>query len=148
MKKHDRKLKNFLLTPKVQLPYMYHLLAVILIPLAVLFTYTAVQILVLRVELANMYGAPTDLMTSLDAVLMRVYYGFGFMFIFTVLILMYGSVVVSHRFVGPMHVINMYIKGMLKGEYDFDRELRKGDEMKETLSLLKELGAKLKAKHN
>lgn len=143
--KHNRKIRNFLLMPKVQLRYMYYLLALTTAPMLLLLTYTVVQFQRLRLESA-VFDLPSAALTLMDDTLFRLSVAFAICLILVVLMVLYGTIVASHRFVGPMFVINRYIEAMKNGDYELQRELRKDDEMKETFALLKQLAEQLREK--
>lgn len=143
--KHKRKIRNFLLMPKIQLRYLYYLLALNVAPMAVLLAFGVIQFQRLRIELATFDQLPTSLLVSIDTTMSHLALGFLIAFLSVLLLLIYGSIVISHRFVGPMYVINRQLKSLIKGDYEVQRNLRKHDEMKETFELIKELAQKLRS---
>jgi nitrate/nitrite-specific signal transduction histidine kinase len=141
--KNPRKIKNFLLMPKIQLRYMYYILAINIAPMAALIAYTAVQFQKLRLEVSVFDNLPTPLTDAIDGTVAHLSLAFVACFVMVLILVIYGTIVASHRFVGPMFVINRYITAMKEGDFQTQRELRKDDEMKETFELLKQLGQQL-----
>jgi hypothetical protein len=141
--KYKRKLKNFLLMPKIQLRYLYYVMAINVAPLAALLAYSALQIQKLRLQLATYETLPTGLLAEIEQTFTHLSIAYVLCFFSVLGLIAYGIIVVSHRFVGPIFVINRYITAMINGDYETERELRKDDEFKETFDLLKQLGRKL-----
>jgi hypothetical protein len=143
MSKANRKLKNLLLMPKIQLRYSYYLLALVAMPLSVLLTYSVLLFHKLNLSLELMNNLPIEVIVMTEDVSQKITLAIVIIFLSTSGVVLFGTISISHRFVGPIYVINRYIEAMKKGDYSFTRDLRKDDEMKETLTLLKELGAQL-----
>lgn len=142
----QRKIRNILLQPKTQIRYVYYLVGLICAPLAVFFVYIAIQFRRLNLELALSSSFDPQSMAFIEETLHRVSFAFAVALIVTVVAVAYGVILGSHRFVGPLYVINKYIENMKSGQFTMDRDLRKDDEMKDTLKLLKELGEILESK--
>jgi signal transduction histidine kinase len=53
------------------------------------------------------------------------------------------GIYLTHRFAGPMKVINEYIEDLIAGKYGSRHELRPTDELKPIMNKLKELSQKL-----
>jgi nitrogen fixation/metabolism regulation signal transduction histidine kinase len=141
--KNPRKIKNFLLMPRIQLRYMYYILAINIAPMAALISYTALQFQKLHLEMEAIESYPPAVSGAIDNLISHLSMAFVGCFVLVSLLVIYGAIVVSHRFVGPMFVINRYIKAMQAGDFQMQRELRKDDEMQETFELLKQLGQQL-----
>ena len=58
------------------------------------------------------------------------------------------ALVISHRIAGPVLVITRYIEELKQGNYDYQRDLRSNDELREIMDGLKELAAVLKDREN
>lgn len=69
---------------------------------------------------------------------------FGFMFY--IVIAFTFALIMGHRIAGPLLAINAYITALKEGDYDYDRQLRPNDELKDTMSELKALKAALIAR--
>ncbi len=63
--------------------------------------------------------------------------------VLTVAINFIASLYLSHRFAGPMKVINQFIDQMISGRFSERRQLRPNDELKPIMAKLHELAEKL-----
>lgn len=141
--KKNRSLKNLLLMPKVQLKYIYYLVAIVAMPMSVLLAFTVTELHKLKLEVMALNNYNPDVIGYIEVASSRLSVAVCLIFVLIVVMAFVGVLLVSHRFVGPIYVINKYIEAMKKGDFEFHRELRKEDEMQETLALLKDLGKKL-----
>ena len=145
MSRQQRKIKNLLLMPKIQLRYIYYILSLVVAPILLLLTYGVIQFNKLSMELQLLY-ASESVVLIVDQTARNLSVAGVFVLLCLTFSSMLGVLLVSHRFVGPMYVINKYIKAIKEGDYVWERSLRDGDEMTETFALLKELGEDLKKK--
>lgn len=139
---YKRKISNYLLMPHVQFKYLYYLMAMVAAPISVLLTYVVSELVNLQTRLISL-GISEEAMHLFEGANFRVVVGFVICFFSVLIVAFICLLLVSHRFVGPMYVVNQFIKEMQTGKYATSRELRKDDELKETLDLLKELGKKI-----
>lgn len=54
------------------------------------------------------------------------------------------AIILSHRVAGPMTALTQYIEEIKRGNYDFDRQLRKKDELHPIYGALRDLARSLK----
>jgi hypothetical protein len=138
----DRKIKNILLEPGIQLRYTYYLMALALTPMIMLMGYTTIELYKMKSMLTLMSQVPPQVLDFFGTTFTHVSLGFAVALVFNWVMIVYGTLAISHRFVGPIYVINQYISSLLKNEPFRDRELRREDELKKTWDLLRELGKK------
>jgi len=140
---YNRKIKNYLLMPKIQLRYTYYLIALVVAPQAVFLLFMIVKMRKLGIEF-EARNVPADLFIYLEETMrsLGVFYSASIFFI--IFFILYGTIMISHRFVGPMYVIKNYLLALKNGEPLHERELRKEDEMQEIFQLLKEIAKNYK----
>ena len=143
MSAYKRKLKNYLLNPTIQIRYMYYLLAILAMPMSLFLAYVFLEFQKVKVHLIAGGQATDQFMLMIDRLNVNIVTATAIVFIFLSFIMVFGFILISHRFVGPQYVINNYLKALINGEKPFNRDLRKDDEFKDTFDLLKELATKL-----
>lgn len=146
--KHKRKARNYLLQPAVQLRYVYYFLGVVIAPLSVMLMYSSFSFIELRHEIELAAPASDSILSLVDATIYRVSVAFTICLLFTAVATILTMIIVSHRFVGPAYVINRHLQAMKAGNFTIDRDLRKADELRETLNLLKDLALELSKKES
>jgi len=139
MSRKNRKLKNFLVTPRFQLKLSLFFIVSGLLFLMVIvgFTFNNVNEVTQLMNMNPIMDFSTqnrvnDLMFQIVQVCLA---GFVLYMIFSFLF----ALVISHRIAGPVVAIVAYIRALQEGDYDYQRNLRPGDEFKEIMDELHKL---------
>jgi nitrogen fixation/metabolism regulation signal transduction histidine kinase len=144
----NRKLSNFLLTPKFQLKLTYYYIgigvAIILATTsAVFFKMTQIRD-VMNNSVATDFTAQsqiTEFTFQIAQISMLGFVAFAIAsFIF--------ALMVSHRIAGPIVAITAYIDELIKGNYEYGRKLRPEDELTLIMDGLHELNSALKKRNS
>lgn len=144
--KFQRRWRNYLVTPSFQLKVMFYFWVS---GVAVLgsFTYLVFE----KIELIRLNAVRAEVVDlKLLATLNESQQDIAFLIpivlgIFTIVAFIY-TIIITHRMAGPILAIQAYVRDLIKGDYDAKRTLRKYDEFKPLMDLLKELAAALKVK--
>ena len=148
MSQPNRKLSNFLLTPKFQLKLTYYYIAVGLV--IIISTVSAVFFKMLQIRdvmnnsIATDFSSQTqitDITFQIAQISMVGFVGFAMAsFIF--------AMMVSHRIAGPIVAITAFIDELKNGNYEYGRQLRPNDELTLIMDGLHELRATLQEKES
>lgn len=146
MSKNDRKLSNFLLTPKFQLKLTFYYMAVgfsiILATIgAVYLKFMQVRALMNEVVMSDFstQSQINEIMFDIATISMLGFVLFAIAsFIF--------ALMVSHRIAGPVVAITAYIDQLKEGNFEYGRNLRPNDELTLIMDALHELSPVLKEK--
>ena len=144
--RNKRRLKNFFVKPKFQLKYTYYQVAAgfaffgttvflinqKLIEIDVVLQNNVVIDALIRQQLHNIY---TDV-TKITLIGFASYVAFTFVY----------AMLLTHRVSGPMISIVAFIDELKKGNYGFERKLRRGDELVPISTSLHELAQSLRRK--
>jgi signal transduction histidine kinase len=146
MSGNQRKLSNFLLTPKFQLKLTYYYIAfgvavIVSTGTAVFFKMTAVRDIMnnnaaIDFSSQSRISELTFQMAQISLLGFVIFAMASFIF----------ALMVSHRIAGPVLAINDYINEIKRGNYDYDRRLRPNDELTLIMDNLHELNDVLKEK--
>lgn len=138
-----RRFKNFLLKPKHQVSYGYHMVVASL----VFFGTSAALIWRKMGEIHALLAQspetpiPYDHLTALFSdVTETAMIGFFAYALFTSVF----ALIFSHRVAGPMTAIIAYIEQLQQGNFEYRRELRRRDELQPILDELKRLASSLR----
>ncbi len=139
MRKNDRKLANFLLTPKFQLKLTFYYigvgLAIILVTGgAVYFKFMQIRML-LNDTVVTDYTAQSQVNTIMFHIAEISLVGFV-LFAITSFIF---ALMISHRIAGPVRAITNYIGELAKGNFGYTRKLRPNDELTLIMDALHDL---------
>jgi hypothetical protein len=139
--KHQRNIKNLLISPTEQLAFGFRIL---LAPLMVvmIMSLTFLQPIINESKMITPFVAPEHRMDLDIASSHQVMFLTGTYIIAGLYLLAY-VVVVSHRIFGPMISIRNYVKGLINGVPQGDLVLRTGDYFHELAVLLTELNRKI-----
>jgi len=135
----DRKLRNFLLMPQIQIrlgAYMIVLAVALLVSLGVIVYVKMSEIISLIVQL-------TDVEEEVEEVLINYVQGMSWWIILAIVLYiainMSLSVLYTHKMVGPTYAFRRHIQALGKGNYNAKTNLRKGDAFEELASDLNTL---------
>lgn len=141
-----RKLKNFIIAPNFQirfsLYFMFMGLTIIgMFLVQVLQSIEDAKLAISSISAIN-HSQQYVINTHLTEIVKKSFVVFFTYAVFSVMF----SIVVSHRIAGPTLVINRMIRDLIEGKYNFNRNLRKSDELHSIMENLKELEATLRNK--
>lgn len=141
-----RKLKNFLISPKVQLKYSLYFVAssLAIVGTMIVMIYAKMEKIQRAIsEITPVQFAVQELVnrTILEIILVTV-----LIFIFFALVVFAYSIIISHRIAGPVLAIERYIQEIKAGNYEPGRPLRKYDELQPIMTALQDLALTLKSK--
>lgn len=144
----NRKFKNLLISPRFQLKLcMYYFVSGLLFFTAIVaIAYTKmmdVQALMNANPVMDFAVQNQVNEMMIDVVLFTLagfvaYIGFTSVF----------AIIISHRIAGPVVAISAFVEELKKGNYDYARDLRPNDELKEVMTALKELAPILKERED
>ena len=144
MIKAPRKIKNYIINPKYQVNFGVYFMIVGLAPISVLafiiyFKFGAILDLLLKAGEENVivYEQITGILFDVSMATLVVFVGYS-------VIAFLSAVVVSHQVAGASVAILKYIDELKKGNYDYERTLRKNDALLPIMDSLKELSVKMK----
>ncbi len=139
----DRKIKNFAIAPDKQFRLAFILICA---GLFVFLAFFGFELWLLSSVISNLTPlAPPD--SELHALVAQSIWwswaAFALISIIFSLLVLLGTLVISHRFFGPVFALRKHIEALLKGEYSHRTHLRKSDELKELAADLNQLSEKL-----
>jgi len=144
MSRNDRKVSNFLLTPKFQLKLTFYYMGVGVATIvatggAVYFKFMQVRALLNEVVM-------TDFTTQsqINAIMFEIAQISLVGFVVFAITSFIFALMVSHRIAGPIVAITAYVTELEKGNYDYGRKLRPNDELTLIMDALHDLAAVLK----
>ncbi len=143
-----RRLRNYLLRPRLQFRYalVFFFLASIGAGLAQLVSYLAVRRVLERIltEAGTSAAALAPVIdVAIRTELLRAVWILPILGIVALVL----TVIVLHRFVGPLVPISRHIRRLAEGDYDAHSQLRAKDEFVEVADRLNKLSETLKARH-
>jgi len=144
--RHDRKISNFLLTPKFQLKLTYYYIAfgvtVIFSTGSAIFYKMAIVQDIMNNSIATDFSSQTRISEQTFQMAQISLLGFV---VFAMASFIF-AMMVSHRIAGPIVAITAYINEMKQGNYNYARKLRPNDELTLIMDNLHELNTLLKEK--
>lgn len=146
MTTNNRKLSNFMLTPKFQLKLTFYFMGVgVAIILA---TGVAVYLLFMQVRALMNESVLTDFTTQsqINTIMFDIAAISLLGFVLFAIASFIFALMISHRIAGPIVAITAYIDELKKGNYDYGRRLRPNDELTLIMDALHELAPVLKEK--
>ena len=146
MSRNNRKLSNFLLTPKFQLKLtLYFVVAGVGIIAA---TITAVYLKIMQVRALMNTALLTDFTTQsqINSLMFEVAGITLVGFVLFAIASFIFALMVSHRIAGPMVAILAFINELKIGNYDYRRSLRPYDELTAIMDALHDLAPVLREK--
>jgi len=141
---NQRKLSNFLLTPKFQLKLTYYYIAFGIT--VIVATGSAIFYKMMAVRNIMNNGVATDFSSQSqisDLTFQMAQISLLGFVIFAMASFIF-ALMVSHRIAGPMLAITAYINEIKKGNFDYGRRLRPNDELTLIMDSLHELNDALK----
>ena len=146
MSKNDRKLSNFLLTPKFQLKLTYYYIGVGVLLIvgtagSVFYKMTLVRN-IMNNSVATDFTAQSRISEHMFHIAQISLVGFVAFAIASFIF----ALMVSHRIAGPVVAITAYVEELRKGNFDYGRNLRPGDELTIIMDALHDLKESLKNK--
>ena len=146
MSRNNRKISNFLLTPKFQLKLTYYFIAfgiaVIISTGSSIFYKMTVVCDIMNNSVVTDFSSQTRISEHIFQMAEISLAGFV---VFAIASFIF-ALMVSHRIAGPIVAITAYIDEMIKGNYTYGRTLRPNDELTLIMDNLHELNTVLKAK--
>lgn len=143
----DRKLKNFLLMPQIQIrlgAYMVLLAISLLIALGTIVYIKMSEIISLIVQL-------TDVEEEVEEVLVNYVQGMSWWIILAIVLYialnLALSILYTHKMVGPTYAFRRHVQSLTKGAFHAKTNLRKGDSFEELADDLNQLSDTLKSKY-
>lgn len=148
MDRNDRKLSNFLLTPKFQLKLTYYYIGVGLVIIsgtvgAVFYKMSAVRD-IMNNSVATDFTSQSLISEQMFQIVQISMVGFVAFAIASFIF----ALMVSHRIAGPVVALTAYIDQLKQGNYDYGRELRPNDELTTVMDGLHELSRTLKERYS
>jgi len=144
----QRKISNFMLTPKFQLKLTYYYIGM---GLAIIFsTVAGVYLKMMQIQDVMNNSLPTDFsaQSTITEITFQIAQISMVGFVAFAIASFVFALMVSHRIAGPIVAITAYIEEMIKGNYEYGRKLRPDDELTLIMDGLHELNAVLKDKHS
>jgi HAMP domain-containing protein len=135
----DRKMKNFVIAPNRQFRLATALIVTGLFIFLAFFGFELWMMSSIVKSLSPLAPADSNLHEVLADSLWwswAAFYLIAFIFSLAVLV---GTIVVSHRYFGPVVALRRHIGALLNGEYEHRTHLRKSDELKELAADLNQL---------
>lgn len=144
MSRSQRKLRNLMITPRFQLRMMLYYVSLDLFFFGIIIGVAWNKLASVR-ELMNDHPVMNLQIQNQVNDLMFQMITFTFVaFLVYILVSTLFALVLSHRIAGPVIVIRRYIEELKQGNYDYQRDLRSNDELREIMDGLKELATVLK----
>jgi len=124
--------KNYMIRPALQIKYLATVIGVIALTAAA--TYFAFWS-------SLVHSAGLEQLSAGDMTALERAYQINFIWVVIVLVAAFGimSVLVFHRLVGPIYVMERAIKNLSRGDLSQDVSLRKNDELKDTAGELQNM---------
>ncbi len=148
MDRNDRKLSNFLLTPKFQLKLTYYYigvgLAIISGTIVAVFYKMSVVRDIMNNNVATDFTSQSLISEQMFQIVQISMVGFVAFAIASFIF----ALMVSHRIAGPVVALTAYIDQLKQGNYDYGRELRPNDELTIIMDGLHELSRTLKERYS
>lgn len=146
MSRKQRQLRNLLVTPKFQLKLSLYYIASGLVIIGVMVAFIYDKLMTVRDLMNNSPIMNFQVQTRVNELMFDIVQisllGFAAFIIFSFVF----ALVVSHRIAGPVVAIRAYIAQLKSGNYEYKRNLRPYDELKEIMDDLHELAPVLKEK--
>ncbi|MCH8256355.1 MAG: hypothetical protein IIA75_00370 [Proteobacteria bacterium] len=143
MSRSNRKISNFLLTPKFQLKLTYYYIgvggAIIIATGATVFYKMTVIRDIMNTSIVTDFGAQSKISEQMFFIAQISLVGFVAFAIASFIF----ALLVSHRIAGPVVAITAVINELKKGNYNYGRKLRPNDELTLIMDNLHELKAVL-----
>ena len=146
MSNPNRRLSNFLLTPKFQLKLTYQYIAVGLVIIVATFSAVVYKMNVIEGIMNNSAVTDFTAQTRITDLTFHIAQISLVGFVAFALASFLFALMVSHRVAGPSVGITAVIEELKKGNYDYGRRLRPKDELVPIMDSLHELKAVLKDK--
>ncbi len=144
MSMNNRKLSNFMLTPRFQLKLTYYYLGIGLVIIASTVATVFIKMRTVRDVMNNSVATDFSVQSRISDHMFEIaqisMLGFA---AFAIASLIF-ALMVSHRIAGPIVAITTFIGELKKGNYDYPRSLRPGDELTLIMDALHELRDSLK----
>lgn len=146
MSKPNRKLSNFLLTPKFQLKLTYYYIAVGVSIIVASVSGVFFKMMQIRDVLNNSITTDFSSQTQITDYTFQIAQISMVGFVAFAMASFIFALMVSHRIAGPVVAITTCIDELKAGNYEYARKLRPNDELTLIMDGLHELRAKLKEK--
>lgn len=141
-----RRFKNFLLDPNFQIKYALYFAASGLAVMSLMFGLFTFRLNHVLESMPTLAAEPSALESTLYGLIYDISLFTLLAFAMNVVLSFCFALFMTHRVVGPAHVIESYIRDLQSGNYDSKRTLRKSDDLQAVMASLRDLGATLKAK--
>ncbi len=143
---HPRKVRNLLIRPKFQMKYMFYFWVSGLSLLGIFLGLTYSKLTEIRTAVALAPSVDFGLQAKVNSSIFEIIiYALITVVVFTVITFFY-SLIITHRVAGPMLAIKAFVDELVLGNYNYNRNLRKYDELQPIMDSVKNLAEQLRAK--
>ena len=143
---NQRKASNILLTPKFQLKLTYYYIAIGLVIILITGTTVFYKMTIVRDLMNNAVVTDFSVQREVSEHMFEIAQVSLVGFVAFAMASFWFALMVSHRIAGPVLAITAYIDELKKGNYNYGRKLRPGDELTLIMDGLHELNTVLKDK--
>lgn len=141
---NQRKIRNYILKPLVQLRYVMILCIWGVLGLSYIQSIVIESMGKFALEYAGQMNLPG---LEIESAITNAWLIFGVSVLLNCLMSIAFGIYISHRFLGPASVIRSAVKELKKGNYSHRKNLRKGDELDDVMAEVNELAATLEKKY-
>ena len=146
MIQHPRKVRNLLIRPKFQLKYMFYFWVSGISVLGVFLLLTYNKLTEVKAAVSSSTNVDFVLQAKVNSSIFEIIiYALITILVFTVITFFY-SLIISHRIAGPMVAIKAFVDELVLGNYEYNRNLRKYDELHPLMESVKTLAERLRDK--
>ena len=146
MIQHPRKVRNLLIRPKFQLKYMFYFWVSGISVLGVFLLLTYNKLTEVKAAVSSSTNVDFVLQSKVNSSIFEIIiYALITILVFTVITFFY-SLIISHRIAGPMVAIKAFVDELVLGNYEYNRNLRKYDELHPLMESVKTLAERLRDK--
>lgn len=143
---NNRKLSNFMLTPKFQLKLTFYFIVTGVAIIASTVAAVYVKIMTVRTLMNSTMLIDFTTQSQINTLMFDITVITLVGFVLFAMASFIFALMVSHRIAGPVLAILAYIDELKIGNYDFDRNLRANDELTLIMDSLHELAPVIKEK--
>ena len=144
MKKNERRISNFLVTPKFQLKLSYYYMAVGVAIIVVTGNVVYYKMMIVQDIMNNSLVTDFSAQSRITEHMVQIGQVSWVGFVAFAIASFTFALLVSHRIAGPALAITHYINELKKGNFEYGRRLRPNDELTVIMDNLHELNDVLK----
>lgn len=146
MSRKQRKLRNLLVTPRFQLKLSFYYIACGLVIIGIMVGLIFNKLMTVRDLMNESPVMDFQIQTRVNELMFDTVQISLLGFLAFIIFSFVFALVVSHRIAGPVIAIRAYIAQLKAGNYEYQRNLRPHDELKEIMDDLHDLAPVLKEK--